>query len=628
LAHPVIAAPIATGTDGLVIYLAQEYVPADSLDVVLRDEGPPVPADALRVASQLAGALDFAAAAGVYHGVLHPRDVLIAQDDTRLTGLGVAGAIEKIGVAAPRRRPYTAPERMAGTAWDRRADIFSLAALIHEMLWGRRLTSIGAEAAGALTDLPGANLARLKAAFARALAPDPGDRFERAVDFSTALGDAFPHLRIAPDPVSVRLQADTPDEDEDEDATDARLPFETERRNGSLETVLVSGARDDLQTVGVDEAGAGHGSDDLELRPAEATHGHEVEVEIAPARVREAAGDPAEPTTVSAPMRITPLPLEEAPPLRNGFHTVTGSASRAPLFQSYQADSPQRSDPRLDGRLDVRDEPDEAREPPRSVMAPMAAALTVGLALGFAGGYVLGGRRGAPAVASAPPAAAPSKSADAKAPPGREFTETAVSEGPPTPAPGARPSTPIRPAVEPPSGTGEKGPTRGAAASATAPGRLLVRSTPAGARVFVDGREQGQTPATIRDLARGTHRVRITLDGYAAEERRVALTAAQPSQAMTVDLKRTGAPAAARSTGSPVAPAAVAPAGALTVDSRPDGARVFLDGRLVGTTPLSLPQVAAGEHAVRLEREGYRRWSSSVRVAGGQGQRVTASLER
>ena len=61
-------------------------------------------------------------------------------------------------------------------------------------------------------------------------------------------------------------------------------------------------------------------------------------------------------------------------------------------------------------RLDARDEPDE---PARSLMAPVAAALIVGLALGFAGGYVLGGRRGTPAVASAPPAATPSKSAGA-----------------------------------------------------------------------------------------------------------------------------------------------------------------------------------------------------------------------
>ena len=116
LAHPVVAAPIATGTDGLVIYLAQEYVPADSLDVVLRDEGPPVPADALRVAAQLAGALDFAAAAKVYHGVLHPRDVLIAQDETRLTGLGVAAAIEK----HRRRRAAAASVYRAGADGGRR----------------------------------------------------------------------------------------------------------------------------------------------------------------------------------------------------------------------------------------------------------------------------------------------------------------------------------------------------------------------------------------------------------------------------------------------------------------------------------------------------------------------------
>jgi hypothetical protein len=66
----------------------------------------------------------------------------------------------------------------------------------------------------------------------------------------------------------------------------------------------------------------------------------------------------------------------------------------------------------------------------------------------------------------------------------------------------------------------------------------------------------------------------------------------------------------------------------LTVDSRPTGARVFLDGRLVGTTPLAIAAVPAGEHALRLERDGYRRWSSSVRVVAEEQNRVTASLER
>jgi hypothetical protein len=55
---------------------------------------------------------------------------------------------------------------------------------------------------------------------------------------------------------------------------------------------------------------------------------------------------------------------------------------------------------------------------------------------------------------------------------------------------------------------------------------------------------------------------------------------------------------------------------------------VFLDGKLVGTTPVSLPVVAAGDHAIRLERDGYLRWSSSVRIVATEQNRVTASLER
>jgi hypothetical protein len=68
--------------------------------------------------------------------------------------------------------------------------------------------------------------------------------------------------------------------------------------------------------------------------------------------------------------------------------------------------------------------------------------------------------------------------------------------------------------------------------------------------------------------------------------------------------------------------------GSLSVASRPAGATVKLDGRTVGKTPLTLRGVAAGSHAVRIELEGYRVWSTSTRVASGQVQKVNASLER
>ena len=125
--------------------------------------------------------------------------------------------------------------------------------------------------------------------------------------------------------------------------------------------------------------------------------------------------------------------------------------------------------------------------------------------------------------------------------------------------------------------------------------------------------------------------MRLSRDGYASVERRVVITAAKPSQSLTVPLERAASTKTAQSAArTPPAPSATKGdfVGALVVDSRPPGARVFVDGKLAGTTPLALKDIRAGEHAIRLEREGYRRWSSSVRVVASEQNRVTASLER
>jgi hypothetical protein len=55
---------------------------------------------------------------------------------------------------------------------------------------------------------------------------------------------------------------------------------------------------------------------------------------------------------------------------------------------------------------------------------------------------------------------------------------------------------------------------------------------------------------------------------------------------------------------------------------------VFLDGKLIGTTPLVVSTVGVGEYAIRLDRDGYRRWATTVRIASGERSKVAASLER
>jgi hypothetical protein len=65
----------------------------------------------------------------------------------------------------------------------------------------------------------------------------------------------------------------------------------------------------------------------------------------------------------------------------------------------------------------------------------------------------------------------------------------------------------------------------------------------------------------------------------------------------------------------------------LLVESRPVGARIVVNGTLVGTTPMAIAEMPVGDHDVRLELDGYRRWRTSVRVVAGERNRVAASLE-
>jgi len=77
----------------------------------------------------------------------------------------------------------------------------------------------------------------------------------------------------------------------------------------------------------------------------------------------------------------------------------------------------------------------------------------------------------------------------------------------------------------------------------------------------------------------------------------------------------------------PPEPAVKGPA-SLEVLSRPSGAQVILDGRVIGKTPMTIPDVAAGFHDIRLELSGFKGWSTTVGVKPGIATRVAASLEQ
>jgi len=142
-------------------------------------------------------------------------------------------------------------------------------------------------------------------------------------------------------------------------------------------------------------------------------------------------------------------------------------------------------------------------------------------------------------------------------------------------------------------------------------GGMLIRSTPADADVLVNGTLRGKTPLALRDLALGSYTIRVARDGYAEEERTLQLTTRRPTSSTTINLR-------SEKTGP----------GVLNVQSRPTGARVFVNDQLAGSTPIAIPGLSAGSATVRIELDGYKPWTATVRVAAGEQTRVAASLER
>ncbi len=179
----------------------------------------------------------------------------------------------------------------------------------------------------------------------------------------------------------------------------------------------------------------------------------------------------------------------------------------------------------------------------------------------------------------------------------------------PTPAPGTRSPLPAPTPSRPASGAvaGSQKPARGS---------VLIRSSPADADVLVNGRTRGKTPLTVRDLDLGSYTIRVARDGYVAEERMLQLTVRRPTASTTFNLRETPA----RNSGGGF--------GGIDVRSRPPGARVFVNDRSVGATPLAIPGIPAGPATVRLEMDGYRTWTTTVQIGAGEQGRVAASLER
>ncbi len=155
LNHPHICALYDIGRENSVDFLVMEYLEGESLEARLR-RGPLPLEEALRIAIQIAGALDAAHRKGVVHRDLKPGNVMLTRSGAKLLDFGLAKMatpvvsveMETLGPTAAAAITakgtilgtfqYMSPEQLEGKDTDARSDIFSFGAMLYEMITGRK----------------------------------------------------------------------------------------------------------------------------------------------------------------------------------------------------------------------------------------------------------------------------------------------------------------------------------------------------------------------------------------------------------------------------------------------------------------------------------------------------------
>jgi hypothetical protein len=137
-------------------------------------------------------------------------------------------------------------------------------------------------------------------------------------------------------------------------------------------------------------------------------------------------------------------------------------------------------------------------------------------------------------------------------------------------------------------------------------GTLNINSSPQGAQVFLNDRFVGNTPLTVR-VVPGRQDVELRLAGYESYRTTVNVN---PGQTVNINatLERTRP-----STGT------------LVVNSSPQGAQVYVDGRYVGNTPLRIG-INPGRTDIEVRLDGYETYRTSVVVNPGQTVTINAAL--
>ncbi len=204
LTHPHILPLYDSGEADGIVYYVMPYVEGPSLRQRLQEE-PRLPvAEALRIARQVVGALDYAHRRGLVHRDIKPENIMLYEDAALVTDFGIALAVRTAHAARAAESGmvigtpvYMSPEQALGDPVDARSDLYSVGCVLYEMLAGvppyTGADTMEITAQKLVDPLPPLRAKRqevpaeIEAALVRVLASKAEDRFGTAAELAAAL---------------------------------------------------------------------------------------------------------------------------------------------------------------------------------------------------------------------------------------------------------------------------------------------------------------------------------------------------------------------------------------------------------------------------------------------------------